>query len=166
MTFTVVDLEALINQSVVQLMYKVREAALDVNVHVERNLPPVKCDEKKIQWVVTQLFDNAIKFTPKGGKIGIEAFQRDGLGYVRVTDTGIGIPSDRLEEIFEPFHQLDSSSTRRYSGTGLGLALSNRILDAHSSRVRAQSVVNKGSMFEFSLPLSASEGEERKPHHV
>jgi signal transduction histidine kinase len=85
---------------------------------------------------------------------------------VRVTDTGIGIPSDRLEEIFEPFHQLDGSSTRRYSGTGLGLALSNRILEAHSSRVRAQSVVDKGSTFEFSLPLSASKGEERKPRHV
>jgi signal transduction histidine kinase len=165
-TFTEVDLETLINQSVVQLMYKVREASLDVNLRVERDLPRVKCDEKKIQWVITQLFDNAIKFTSKGGRIGIEAFQLDGMVTVRVTDTGIGIPSDRLEEIFEPFHQLDGSATRRYSGTGLGLALSNRILEAHGSRVMARSVVGEGSSFGFSLPMSASNGEERKPHHV
>jgi signal transduction histidine kinase len=166
LTLTNVDLGALINQSVEQLIYKVRESSLAVDIRVESNLPRVRCDEKKIQWVIMQLFENAIKFTPKGGRIEIGASAREGMVNVRVTDTGIGIPSDRLEEIFEPFHQLDGSTTRRYSGTGLGLALSNRILEAHRTQVKALSVVDRGSRFEFSLPAAALKVDEGKLQHV
>jgi two-component system cell cycle sensor histidine kinase PleC len=71
---------------------------------------------------------------------------------ISVTDTGIGIPEERIPEIFEPFHQLDGSATRRFGGTGLGLTMVRRIIEAHSSQVRVASVVGEGSYFEFTLP--------------
>ena len=80
--------------------------------------------------------------------------ESDTLVTVTVTDTGIGIPAARLEEIFEPFHQLDASATRRYGGTGLGLALVKEIISAHGSMIEVRSEEGKGSTFSF--PLLAS----------
>jgi len=78
---------------------------------------------------------------------------------VAVTDTGIGIPQERLEEIFEPFHQLDGSATRRFGGTGLGLAMAQRIIEAHGSKINVESILGLGSLFEFSLPVMKAETE-------
>jgi signal transduction histidine kinase len=102
------------------------------------------------------LVDNAIKFSEGRGEICLSAAVVDDLIQVAVTDSGIGIPEDRLEEIFEPFHQLDTSSTRRYGGTGLGLSLVRRILQAHKTDISVSSQVGAGSTFSFSLP--ATEG--------
>ena len=115
-------------------------------------LTDVRGDEEKISWVIMQLLDNAIKFTPPGGKVTLTLEQESKFVRVSVADTGIGIPQDRVEEIFEPFHQLDGSSTRRYAGTGLGLALVRRILEAHGSVIHVTSRVGEGSHFEFLLP--------------
>jgi signal transduction histidine kinase len=96
--------------------------------------------------------DNAIKFTPPGGKVGLSIKREaDNLVKVSVADTGIGIPKNRLHELFEPFHQLDGSSTRRYGGTGLGLALVRQILDAHGSMMDVQSEEGRGTLFGFTL---------------
>jgi signal transduction histidine kinase len=145
----------LIRATVKQLDHKAREGGLTLGVHLPENLPPARCDKEKILWVIAQLLDNAIKFTPRGGRVGLEAYAKKGLITVVVMDSGIGIPSERLEEIFEPFHQLDGSSTRRYSGAGLGLALSSRVLEAHGSKIQVDSAINKGSRFEFSLPAAS-----------
>ena len=112
----------------------------------------VQADPEKIGWVLNQLLDNGIKFTPSGGSVVI-ALQEEGhnLVILTVTDTGIGIPPDRLKEIFEPFHQLDGSSTRHYGGTGLGLSLVRQIVEAHGSLLDVQSVQGKGSIFKFPL---------------
>jgi signal transduction histidine kinase len=148
-----VDLGEMIRISANQAMYKARAGEITLEIMVVESLPLVQCDEEKIIWVIAQLLDNAIKFTPKGGRVEIEAAHEDGFVTIAVTDTGIGIPAERLNEIFEPFHQLDGSSTRRYSGTGLGLALSSRIIEAHGTQVKVQSKEGKGSRFEFSLPV-------------
>ena len=79
---------------------------------------------------------------------------RDRRLRLAVKDTGIGIPADRIEELFEPFHQLDGSDIRRYGGMGLGLALVRRIVEAHQSRIEVQSEVGRGSTFAFELPLA------------
>ena len=81
----------------------------------------------------------------------------DGLVRVSVLDTGIGIPANRINELFEPFHQLDGSSTRKYGGTGLGLALARKIIEAHGSLISVSSVNEKGSKFEFILKLVEQE---------
>ena len=101
-----------------------------------------------------QLLDNAIKFTERGGKVILSAHQEETGVTVCVSDTGIGIPARELETIFEPFYQLDGSTTRRHGGTGLGLALVSRITEAHGALIRVDSKVGEGSSFEFTLPLA------------
>lgn len=104
-----------------------------------------------------QLLDNGIKFTPPDGRVTIEARMEGAAATVCVRDTGIGIPRERIAEIFEPFHQLDGSSTRRYGGTGLGLALVHLILGAHGATVRVESEEGAGTQFSFRLPAAGPE---------
>jgi signal transduction histidine kinase len=135
---------------------KADDRRIDLVFNSQTDIPNVKADKEKISWAILQLIDNAIKFTPSGGqvKLNIEP-ESDDLIMVSVTDSGIGIPPDRIDEIFEPFHQLDASSTRRYGGTGLGLALVREIIAAHGSVIEVKSVEGKGSRFHFPL-LAAS----------
>lgn len=118
------------------------------------DLPPVQADQEKIMWVLGHLLDNAIKFTPAGGRIVIAADIDQDQMWIRIKDTGIGIPQDRVEEIFQPFHQLDGSMTRRYSGIGLGLSLVKSILDAHGSPIEVESTVGSGTTVSFSLKIA------------
>ncbi len=118
------------------------------------DLPMVQGDEEKLTWVLWQLADNGVKFTPAGGQVTVSVDNRDGLVRFAVRDSGIGIPASRLTEIFEPFQQLDGTSTRRYGGTGLGLALVRRIVEAHGSEIRVTSREHEGSEFSFYLPAA------------
>jgi signal transduction histidine kinase len=125
---------------------------------IDEDVPHVQADSQKIAWVMNQLIDNGIKFTPEHGRV-VAGVKREGqnLVIVSVTDTGIGIPSDRLRDAFEPFHQLDGSSTRHYGGTGLGLSLVREIIEAHGSMIEVQSIEGRGSSFRF--PLLAVAGK-------
>lgn len=129
-----------------------RKVKLDFICPLE--LPVVESDKEKISWVVVQLLDNAIKFTPKDGQVTLRFEPQVSTVSVSVEDTGIGVPADRLTEMFEPFYQLDGSSTRKYGGTGLGLALVKKIIEAHGSTIQVTSEVGRGSRFEFHLKVS------------
>ncbi len=120
----------------------------------------IKADEEKILWILMQLLDNAIKFTSADKTVELSVSAEDEVVRIAVRDEGIGIPEDRLEEIYEPFHQLDGSSTRRYGGTGLGLALVRQIIEAHGSTIQVTSTVDKGSTFEFGLLRAQSKGDQ------
>ncbi|MEJ2511383.1 MAG: ATP-binding protein, partial [Anaerolineales bacterium] len=96
--------------------------------------------------------ENGIKFNQEGGQVSVKISSQNGLVNFQVSDNGIGINEDLIEEIFEPFHQLDGSSTRRQGGTGIGLTLAKQIVEAHGSKLKVQSIKNKGTRFEFSLP--------------
>lgn len=147
-----VDIRRIISLAAKSALPKAEERGVQVLVSAVDGLPVVQADPEKIGWVVNQLIDNGIKFTPSGGSV-IIAIKEEGsnLVIISVTDTGIGIPSDRLKEIFEPFHQLDGSSTRHFGGTGLGLSLVRQIIEAHGSMLDVQSVEGKGSIFKFPL---------------
>ena len=147
-----VDLRRLVNLSIKAYASKAEERGVSLNVIIDENVPPVQADPQKIAWVLNQLLDNGIKFTPSGGRV-VVTVKREGenLVIVSVTDTGIGIPPNRLADIFEPFHQLDGSSTRRYGGTGLGLSLVRQIIEAHGSMIEVQSIEGRGSTFRFPL---------------
>jgi len=133
---------------------KGRSVILNIDLGTEPYI--VRLDEEKIQWVVMELVDNAIKFTPPGGQVDIR-LQKDGdLVQFIVKDTGIGISTERLTEIFEPFHQLDGSSTRRYGGVGLGLSLVRKIIEAHGSTIDVLSEASKGTRIQFHLPIVES----------
>ena len=118
----------------------------------------MRMDHEKIQWVVMELVDNAIKFTPPGGADLVLDWKKwSDCAQFQVTDTGIGISPERLSEIFEPYHQLDGSSTRRYGGIGLGLALVKKIVEAHGSKVDVTSEPGKGTFIKFQLPIIEQE---------
>jgi signal transduction histidine kinase len=142
-----------INDALKQAKLKAASRPVVLNVNLGKNSCTVRIDHEKIQWVVMELVDNAIKFTPPGGNVSVILENSDDFGLFKVTDTGIGISPERLSEIFEPYHQLDGSSTRRYGGIGLGLALVKKIVEAHGSKVDVTSEVGKGTMIKFQLPI-------------
>ncbi len=146
------DICNLVSEAVASSRNKAEERGVRILAGAFDNIPSVQADSQKLVWVLNQLIDNGIKFTPSGGSVLVN-LNEDGrnLIQVSVTDTGIGIPQDRLKEIFEPFHQLDGSSTRHYGGTGLGLSLVRQIIEAHGSLLDVQSVEGKGSTFKFPL---------------
>lgn len=141
---------------------KAVENHIVIDLFCSNTLPAVNGDEEKIFWVLLQLIDNAIKFSPNGGKIFFRVEQEDQFIRVTVADTGIGIANNRINEIFQPFHQLDSSSTRRFGGTGLGLALVKNILEAHGTTIRVKSEVGKGSLFTFLLTTSQDHSQPQQ----
>ena len=151
-----VDIGLVIHWIVEQASKKANLKNIALETHLPEDLSFVVCDGEKIGWVVSQLLDNAIKFTPAAGCVAVGVSQRDSSVTITVSDSGIGIPDDRFDEIFEPFHQLDGSSTRRFGGTGLGLALSRRILTAHNTEFVVKSKLGVGSHFAFSLPIGKS----------
>jgi signal transduction histidine kinase len=147
-----VDIRRLVSLATTSAFNKAEERGVRVLASALDRIPPVQADSEKIGWVVNQLLDNGIKFTPSGGSVVINLKEEgNNLVQISITDTGIGIPPQRLKEIFEPFHQLDGSSTRHYGGTGLGLSLVRQIVEAHGSLLDVQSVEGKGSTFKFPL---------------
>lgn len=147
-----VDIRRVVSLSAKSARDKAEERNVQVLVSASEKTPHVHADPEKIGWAVGQLIDNSIKFTPSGGSVVIELKEEgQNLVLLSVTDTGIGIPPNRLKEIFEPFHQLDGSSTRHFGGTGLGLSLVRQIVEAHGSLLDVQSVEGKGSVFKFPL---------------
>lgn len=112
-------------------------------------------DADVIEQVLRQLLDNAVKFTPPGGQIGLEASASDGGAAVRLTvwDTGIGIAPEQQEQIFQPFVQGDSSLTRQHQGVGLGLALVRRSVELLGGAITLESELGQGSRFTVTLPL-------------
>jgi two-component system sensor histidine kinase/response regulator len=132
---------------------KAKERGIRLVLDIDQGIPEVDGDMEKISWVVLQFLDNAIKFTQQGGTVTLRATVEDRLACVAVLDTGMGIPEARLDEAFDSFHQLDGSTTRRAGGTGLGLALAKKIVEAHGSIIQVSSDVGKGSSFSFSLKV-------------
>jgi signal transduction histidine kinase len=147
-----VDICRLANLAVKSSLSKAAERGVNLQTVLDEDVPFVQADSQKIAWVLHQLIDNGIKFTASGGSVTVHV-QREGenLVLLSVTDTGIGIPASHLTDIFEPFHQLDGSSTRRYGGTGLGLSLVRQIVEAHGSILDVQSAEGRGSTFKFPL---------------
>ena len=155
-----VDLNKLARNILVRYKKRATENQLTLEVKIDPNISTVQADEEKISWVIAQLLSNAIKFNKPGGKVSL-MIARDNatknMVNVYVTDTGIGISQDRIKEIFEPFVQIDGSSTRRYGGTGLGLALVLQIIEAHGSLINVKSEVDKGTTVSFPLLITKAE---------
>jgi signal transduction histidine kinase len=133
---------------------------LDLRLEVETGLPPVWGDAERLAQVIENLVTNAVKFTPPGGEIRVGLARRGGEVEVTVSDRGIGIPRPALGKIFERFYQVDASSTRRYGGMGLGLAIVRETLAAHGCEVAVESEEGMGTTFRFALPLALREQVE------
>lgn len=162
MTLTLgpVELHQVVSKVITLIKPKADDHQIDLEVNVAAELPFVQADEEKLGWVISQLLDNAIKFSKPPGKVCLvvrKDVDNNNLVTITVTDTGIGIPPERIKEIFEPFHQLDGSATRRYGGTGLGLTLVRQIIEAHGSLIEVQSETDKGTTISFPLLISKAE---------
>jgi len=120
------------------------------------SLPPVKADSQYIERVLLTLVANASKFTPKGGKIKVSAWQDNNTLVVQVSDTGIGILPAEQERIFQPYYQIKQGGGK-LTGSGLGLAIAKSIVELHGGNIWLKSAVGQGSSFFFSLPLSSSQ---------
>lgn len=124
-------------------------------------LPPVWADPDHLDDVLTNLLDNAIKFSPEGGQITVEADTQDDQMIVSVTDEGIGIRSEELDRIFDRFHQAEGQDSRSRYGHGLGLYIARKLVEVQGGKIWVISTVGKGSRFSFSLPLAP--GDQRAP---
>jgi len=122
-----------------------------IKLALQDHLPPIYADKQGLSTILQLLIDNALKFSDKDVKV--TAQQQKGKVYIAVSDDGIGIEENKLKDIFDTFYQIDSSTTRRYGGTGVGLALVKLILDHHDSEIHVESEIGKGSTFWFKLPI-------------
>lgn len=149
-----VQLQTVFAQVLTQTKAKPIAARVALSYDIPVDLPAIQADAIKIEWALGQLLDNAIKFNQAGGKVHLSASLNGRRVQIAVADTGAGIPPEKIAEIFEPFHQLDSSTTRKAGGAGIGLTLAKRIVEAHGSKLTVESLPGKGSRFSFSLPLA------------
>jgi len=135
------------------------EKGLGFSAWVAPDIPSAYGDGRRITQCLMNLAGNAIKFT-RQGRVEIDVSLEDGWLTYRVTDTGIGIPKDEVEHIFDEFRQVDTTITKEYGGTGLGLSITKRLVEMHGGRIGVESELGKGSRFFFTLPLHAHGGAE------
>ena len=143
---------------VTQVMSEIEVASADRDVDVRSDLPddlpPIEADPERVHQVIFNLVDNAVRFTPEGGEVRIEAHRHNGSVEVSVADTGMGIPPEALPRLFERFYRVDPARAREGGGTGIGLAIARSVVEAHGGTIRAESQPGHGSTFTFDLPVA------------
>jgi len=148
------DIGELIRQAVAAVEAKKRAKEVSLAVELPEKLPLVNVDSRRIGEVLRNLLENAVDHTGKKGSITVAARQRDSWLEVSVADTGEGIPAEELPNIFERFYRVDKSRTRATGGSGLGLTIAKRLVEAHGGRIEVQSQPGKGSHFAFTVPVA------------
>ena len=141
-----------LESGVVMVRERASVEGVQVELSADTEIDPVEGDERRIRQVVFNLLSNAVKFTPEGGAVGVSASRLNGEVRVSVSDTGPGVAPEDRERIFEEFQQTDVG-TRLGEGTGLGLALSKRLVELHGGRIWVDSEIGAGSTFVFTLPV-------------
>ncbi|RSD35438.1 MAG: PAS/PAC sensor signal transduction histidine kinase [Methanohalophilus sp.] len=128
--------------------------SIDLQITSNENNLTVFADRRMIKQIIFNLVDNAMKFTPQNGNVSITAkISNENKILVSVSDTGIGIPENKIEEIFDPFIQVDGSTKRSYGGIGLGLSIVKKYVEMHGGDVWVESKIGEGSIFMFTLPI-------------
>ena len=156
------DFAELVRTTVEYMRLLADEKKLDLRVKAT-NPVLVEGDQSRLQQVVVNLLDNAIKYTQEGGSVGVVVSAEAERAVLTVTDTGIGISPDGQEHIFERFYRTDKARSRQLGGTGLGLSIVKSIGTAHGGRVRVKSAEGSGSTFRFEIPRLAGKDAKSVP---
>ncbi len=166
-----VDITQLLRNSLSIVRKRAQQHRVTLEVDLDESIGVISLDERKIKQVMYNLLSNAVKFTPEGGKVTIQSRKavmpnNDPAFEISVSDTGIGIAPDDLDKLFRPFEQLDSSLARKYEGTGLGLALVEKLVTIHGGKISVTSELGKGSRFTALFPLSNDNMYEQEDQKI
>ncbi len=154
MKMGLLNLEELINESLKPLNLLVKEKQIALEVKIDPKFPVFWGDPQQLSWVITNLVNNALRYTPEHGKVTIAAEQMNGDICVHVADTGRGIPQEALETIFEKFVQVKKATESTPGSVGLGLAITKEVVEAHGGKIWVDSELGKGSTFTFTIPVT------------
>ena len=152
---TTVDVETLIESATLPISLRAEQAGVTIDTAVMRNVPDVNVDPNKMAWAITNLLANAVRYSPRGGSVAVNASVNEDQVWISVTDTGKGIAEHNLSRIFDKFVQVEEGAMGMGSGTGLGLSIAREITLAHGGRIWATSTMGQGSTFTIALPLNA-----------
>ncbi|MBF8258253.1 MAG: sensor histidine kinase response regulator, PAS and PAS [Actinobacteria bacterium] len=148
-----VALKGVIQASVTMLTERALKNDIRLSVEIGPGVEEaIEADERKVKQILFNLLSNAVKFTPEGGSVTLMASKEDDAVRICVSDTGIGIKAEDMAKLFTEFTQLESTYTKKYEGTGLGLALTKKLVELHGGRIWVESEEGKGSRFFFTLP--------------
>jgi signal transduction histidine kinase len=148
------DISKLVEQAVNPWQPQLTTKEISLSVDLPDNLPPVNIDWQRVNQVLHKLLENAVAHTPRGGVINVSATAGGEWVEVSVSDTGEGIPAEDLPHIFERFYRVDKSRSRATGGSGLGLTIAKRLVEAHGGQITAQSKLGEGSRFSFTVPIA------------
>jgi len=148
------DITKLIKQAVTSWQPQLTAKGISLSLDLPDNLPLVNIDWQRVNQVLHNLLENAVAHTHKGGTINVAAITQGNWVVISVSDTGEGIPAEDLPHIFERFYRVDKSRARATGGSGLGLTIAKRLVEAHGGTITAQSELGKGSRFSFTLPIA------------
>jgi len=157
------DLSTVVVEVVKDRQAAAAQAGLTLTAHLEPDLPLISGDPFQLRQAFDCLVENAIKFTPRGGQVEVKLYAEPGWTCLMVSDTGIGIPEDKLAHLFSGFYQIDGSTTRRYGGIGLGLTIAKTVIAAHGGLVGAASQSGQGSQFTIKLPAQPEAARASQP---
>ncbi|MCL4874949.1 PAS domain-containing sensor histidine kinase [bacterium] len=146
-----VDIKELVLSMIPAFEKQARDKSITVSTGIPEGLPKALGDHDRLEQVLVNLLDNAIKYTPSGGRVTVFAGSDGQSVRVEVKDTGIGIPAADIPRIFERFYRVDKARSRELGGTGLGLAIVKHIIQGHNGRLHVESAPGVGSTFSFSL---------------
>jgi heavy metal sensor kinase len=158
------DLAQLVSATVDQMSLLAEDKGIRLSCDATRDVW-VEGDRARLKQIAVNLLDNAIKYTPAGGAVALKIGVEDGKAVLEVTDTGIGIPSEALPQVFERFFRVDGARTREQGGAGLGLSIVKSICAAHHGQVRAMSNHGQGSRFRVELPFFSGSPANHAKHN-
>ncbi|MGB3926926.1 MAG: ATP-binding protein [Caldicoprobacterales bacterium] len=152
------DIKQVVHTVMVLCKPLILDKPLKLYNNISEDIPPVEADENRLQQILYNLIGNAIKYT-QSGSITVSAKVKDDFVEISVSDTGVGIPADKIDYIFGAYEQISYSNITGYQGTGLGLDITKRLVELHGGSIRVESEVGKGSEFIFTLPVSKAKAD-------
>ncbi|MBP1908952.1 GAF domain-containing protein [Methanolobus bombayensis] len=158
-TFSLTHVDKLISEALMNLILLIDEKGITLEVDVPDRMPAIRSDKNKLTQTLTILIDNAVKFTPEGGRINIDVVEESDYLHLRIADTGAGIHKDLIPHIFQKFYQMEDARSRMYQGLESGLYICKDIILEHKGEIWIESEKGKGTTFHIRLPIGAVDND-------